>query len=73
MPQTSKPTRNGPKPGAKPFGDRLSDEIAAATNTSTNVPMISLSTFDGACRTAGDVQKQARLPAALSVCRQCGR
>ena len=66
-PHTSRPTRNGPNPGANPFGERLSEEIAAATNTSTKVPMISLKAFDGACRTAGDVQKHARLLAALSV------
>ena len=73
MPQTSSATRNGPKPGANPVGETLSDEIAAATNTRKNVPMISLMKFVGAFRIAGEVQKQARLPSASSVSAQCGR
>jgi hypothetical protein len=47
-------------------------ENVRITNTSTNVPMISLTRFQVVLRMAGPVLKTASLRSASSVAAQCG-
>src|ERR1035441_7582899 len=73
MPQTRLPTRYGPSPATGPVAATALEKIAPATNTRTNVPMISLNRFAIGLQIAGAVQKQARFKSASGVTRQWGR
>jgi PAS domain S-box-containing protein len=57
--QTKQPTRYGPSPGAIPL-ERALEKIAPTTNTSTNVPMISLMRLANTLRIAGAENARAK-------------
>src|ERR1700678_670207 len=59
IPQTSAPTRYGPKPAESPFAATAFENIAPTENTRTNVPEISLIKFHPNARIAGAVQQIA--------------
>ena len=71
--QTKSPTRTGPNPWAKPeSGMRFfGEDIAKTPNTKTKVAMISQKKLAQAFRTAGAVQKTARLASGSWVNSQC--
>src|SRR5258708_14911652 len=60
-PQTSPPIKNGPRPPAKPADKLAREKMQPATNTSTNVGIISLTRFVILLGIAGWLQKQLSL------------
>src|SRR5580658_2279884 len=72
MPQTRLATSHWPTPAAGPVAETPCEPMAAATITSTMVPMISLAMLASGALMAGPVQNTPSLAAGSGVCAQCG-